>query len=124
MKQKLIVSLIGIVLLITLGLLSRRVAWIPAETGDALWAMMVFCFWRIILCRKPLLTVAVVSLATAYLVEFSQLITWPWLVSLRSTTLGHLVLGQGFLWVDLLAYTIGVGCIYWVFSRMQHERMC
>lgn len=124
MKQKLIVSLIGIVLLITLGLLSRRVAWIPAETGDALWAMMVFCFWRIILCRKPLLTVAVVSLATAYLVEFSQLITWPWLVALRGTTLGHLVLGQGFLWVDLLAYTIGVGCIYWVFSRMRHERMC
>lgn len=124
MKQKLIVSLIGIVILIPLGLLSRRVAWIPAETGDALWAMMVFCFWRIILCRKPLLTVAVVSLATAYLVEFSQLITWPWLVSLRSTTLGHLVLGQGFLWVDLLAYTIGVGCIYCVFSRMRHERAC
>lgn len=124
MKRKIITAIIGIVILIPLGLLSRRVAWIPEETGDALWAMMVFCFWRIILCRKPLLTVAVVSLATAYLVEFSQLITWPWLVSLRSTTLGHLVLGQGFLWVDLLAYTIGVGCIYWVYSRMRHERMC
>ena len=124
MKRKIIASIIGIAILIPLGLISRRIAWIPAETGDALWAMMVFCFWRIILCRKTLRLVAIVSLATAYLVEFSQLITWPWLVSLRGTTLGHLVLGQGFLWVDLLAYTIGVGCIYWVFSRMRHERMC
>lgn len=124
MKRKIITAIIGIAILIPLGLISRRIAWLPAETGDALWAMMVFCFWRIILCRKALRLVAIVSLATAYLVEFSQLITWPWLVSLRRTFLGHMVLGQGFLWVDLLAYAIGIGCIYWIFSKMQHERVC
>lgn len=75
MKRKIITAIIGIVILIPLEPISKRIAWIPAETGDALWAMMVFCFWRIILCRKPLRPVTVMSLATAYLVEFSQLIT-------------------------------------------------
>ena len=49
MRSKLFYSLLGIVVLIPLGLLSRRVNALPDETGDALWAMMVFCFWRILL---------------------------------------------------------------------------
>ena len=31
---------------------------------------------------------------------------------IRSTFLGHMLLGQGFLWSDLLAYTIGIAVIY------------
>ena len=119
MKRKILISLIGIVVLIPLGLYSRHITWLPKETGDALWAMMVFCFWRIILVKSKLRTVAIVSLAHSFIVEFSQLLRWQWLVSFRSTFVGHMMLGQGFLWTDLVAYVIGIIIIYWVFKALE-----
>ena len=121
MKRNIIISLIGIAVLIPLGLISRQIGSIPNETGDALWAMMVFCIWRIILHRKKLSTIALISLISAFLVEFSQLITWPFLVAFRKTFLGHMMLGQGFLWVDLLAYTIGIICIFGIFRVIEKK---
>lgn len=102
----------AVIALIVLGLLSRRINGIPDACGDALWAMMVFCCWRLVLVRRPLITVAVVALITSFLVEFSQILSFDWLVRLRSTFLGHMLLGQGFLLIDLLAYTIGIIVIY------------
>ena len=119
MKRKILISLIGIVVLIPLGLYSRHITWLPKETGDALWAMMVFCFWRIILVKSKLRTVAIVSLTHSFIVEFSQLLRWPWLVSFRDTFVGHMMLGQGFLWTDLVAYVIGIIIIYWVFKALE-----
>ncbi len=120
-KSKLFTPIIGIILLIPIGLISRRIGWIPTETGDALWAMMVFCLWRIVLHNKKLPTVAIVSLAHCYLVEFSQMITWRWIVSFRQTFIGHMMLGQGFLWINLLAYSIGIIVIYMIFSRIEEQ---
>lgn len=120
-KSKLFTPIIGIILLIPIGLISRRIGWIPTETGDALWAMMVFCLWRIVLHNKKLPTVAIVSLVHCYLVEFSQMITWRWLVSFRQTFIGHMMLGQGFLWIDLLAYSIGIIVIYMIFSKIEEQ---
>lgn len=97
-----------LVLVIALGLQSRRMAFLPNATGDALWVIAVYCVYRIIWCKEPLYKIAGASLLTAYTIEFSQLIRWDWLVSLRSTTIGHLLLGQGFQWTDMAAYTIGV----------------
>jgi len=120
-KSKLFTPIIGIILLIPIGLISRRIGWIPTETGDALWAMMVFCLWRIVLQNKKLPTVAITSLVHCYLVEFSQMITWRWLVSFRQTFIGHMMLGQGFLWIDLLAYSIGIIVIYMIFSKIEEQ---
>ena len=120
-KSKLFIPIIGIILLIPIGLISRRIGWIPTETGDALWAMMVFCLWRIVLHNKKLPLVAITSLAHCYLVEFSQMITWRWLVSFRQTFIGHMMLGQGFLWIDLLAYSIGIIVIYMIFSKIEEQ---
>ena len=120
-KRTLLIPIIGIILLIPIGLISRRICWIPAETGDALWAMMVFCLWRIVLQNKKLPLVAITSLVHCYLVEFSQMITWRWLVSFRQTFIGHMMLGQGFLWIDLLAYSIGIIVIYMIFSRIEKQ---
>lgn len=120
-KRKLFIPIIGIILLIPIGLISRRIGWIPTETGDALWAMMVFCLWRIVLHNKKLPLVAITSLVHCYLVEFSQMITWRWLVSFRQTFIGHMMLGQGFLWIDLLAYSIGIIVIYMIFSKIEEQ---
>ena len=120
-KSKLFTPIIGIILLIPIGLISRRIGWIPAETGDALWAMMVFCLWRIVLQNKKLSLVAITSLVHCYLVEFSQMITWRWLASFRQTFIGHMMLGQGFLWIDLLAYSIGIIVIYMIFCKIEEQ---
>ena len=102
----------GTVVLIALGLLSRRVKFVPAACGDALWAMMVYCCFRIVLIRKPMVISAAAALIASFAVEFSQMLKPDWLVKIRSTFLGHMLLGQGFLWSDLLAYTIGIAVIY------------
>ena len=81
--------------------------------------MMVFCIWRIILVRRNLNIVAIVSLIHSYLTEFSQLITWQWLTTFRTTFIGHMMLGQGFLWIDLVALTIGIVCIYLVYKAIE-----
>lgn len=104
--------LAGIAVLIALGLLSRRVKFVPAACGDALWAMMVYCCFRIVLIRKPLVISAAAALIASFAVEFSQMLKPDWLVKIRSTFLGHMLLGQGFLWSDLLAYTIGIAVVY------------
>ncbi len=104
----------GIVILIAFGLLSRKVSFIPDAFGDALWAMAVYCLWRIVLVRKRYFTAAAAALLTAFSIEFSQLLQMDRLVRLRSTFLGHMLLGQGFLWTDLIAYTVGIVCIFLV----------
>lgn len=50
-----------------------------------------------------------ISLLFCYGIELSQLYHAEWIDGIRATTLGGLVLGYGFLWSDIVAYTIGVG---------------
>jgi hypothetical protein len=40
--------------------------------------------------------------------EFSQLYHAPWIDSIRSTFIGHIILGSGFMWFDFAAYAIGI----------------
>ncbi|WP_426106044.1 DUF2809 domain-containing protein [Massilia sp. TSP1-1-2] len=106
---------LGLVLVVALGLASRAYpALFPASlgsyTGDALWALMVFlgiAFFKPALSRTRL---AGAALAFAWLVEASQLYQAPWINALRATTPGHLVLGTGFQWLDLVAYAAGIAC--------------
>ena len=49
-----------------------------------------------------------IAIVLALAVEVSQLYHAPWIETLRSTTLGGLVLGFGFLWSDLACYATGV----------------
>lgn len=74
--------------------------------------MALFCFLRLIFVNSKLKDIAIITLVLSFLVEFSQLIRWEWLVAIRSTFIGHMILGQGFVWWDLLAYSIGVIVIY------------
>jgi hypothetical protein len=99
---------------ILLGLASRRwPAFFPAMLGkypgDALWAMMVFFALRAMMPSTRIRTHALLALGIAYAVEFGQLYQAGWINAIRATTLGHLVLGQWFGWMDLCAYAIGIG---------------
>jgi Protein of unknown function (DUF2809) len=82
--------------------------WLSNNGGDALWALMVFVGFGFLLPRASTLVVAVLALAFARGVEFSQLYNAPWIDAIRATIPGKLVLGNTFYWPDLIAYAVGV----------------
>ena len=60
-----------------------------------------------------------------FLLEFSQLYQVKWINNIRKTGPGKLVLGQGFLWSDLLAYSLGIlvlSCL--LASHKNKSRLC
>jgi hypothetical protein len=69
---------------------------------------MLFLLVSAMLARSAIATRAAIALGLAFSVEFSQLYHAPWIDSIRQTTLGGLVLGSGFLWTDLVCYTVGI----------------
>lgn len=112
-RNRLLYALFTIVIII-LGLSSRKLAFalphlLNAYLGDALWALMIFTGFGFLFPKIDTKKVALISLLFCYGIEVSQLYHAEWIDSIRTTTLGGLVLGYGFLWSDLVAYTIGVG---------------
>jgi hypothetical protein len=97
------------IIIIILGLLSRHFAFIPLFIGDILWATLVYFIARFLFINKPLRVTVIISLLFCFAIEFSQLYKAPWINNLRHTLFGRLVLGEGFLWSDLLCYVIGLG---------------
>lgn len=104
--------LILVVVTIGIGLFSRRLEVIPFWIGDSLWAVMVYLIVRSILINKKQLIALQVSILFSYLIELSQVLEWNWLVMVRKHVIGRLILGQGFLWSDIMAYTLGIIIIY------------
>ena len=95
------------------GLASRRYQAVLPEfigeyAGDTLWALMLFLLVSTLLAGRTVMSRAMISLVLAFLVEISQMYHAPWIDSIRHTTLGGLVLGFGFLWTDLVCYTVGI----------------
>ena len=113
-KRNRLLYMIMAFVVICLGLLSRRMTdhlpdLINLVLGDALWALMIYLLLGMVFRNWPVKKVAVVGLAFCFMIEISQLYHEPWIDNIRSTTLGGLVLGFGFLWSDLVAYSIGIG---------------
>lgn len=94
--------------IIFLGILSRKISFIPLWIGDFLYAVMIYFLVRIFLPFKKAYLIAFTSLLICYGIEFLQLYQAEWIVELRKTLFGRYVLGQGFLWSDILAYTFGI----------------
>ncbi|MFT4550494.1 MAG: hypothetical protein ACI8XO_000680 [Verrucomicrobiales bacterium] len=99
---------------VVIGLASRsRVIPMPAffvkYAGDTLWAVLVFLLLAFLRPRFDVLRLAGGALVIAFGVELLQLYQAPWLNSIRDTLPGRLVLGQGFLFSDLILYMVGIG---------------
>ncbi|MEB8573782.1 DUF2809 domain-containing protein [Bacillus cereus] len=113
-KRNRVVYALFTIVIIILGLSSRKFAFalphlLNDYLGDALWALMVFTGFEFLFPKTETKKLAFISLMFCYGIEVSQLYHANWIDSIRATTLGGLVLGYGFLWSDLVAYTIGVG---------------
>lgn len=99
---------------ILLGLLSRKMPFVPLFVGDALYAVMMFFIVRFVFISKKMHWVAFISLGICFFIEFSQIYQTPWLNDLRQILPGRLILGQGFLLSDLLAYFVGTLLVWLV----------
>jgi hypothetical protein len=98
---------------IALGLASRS-QWLGLTRflgdypGDTLWALCVFLLIACACPRGSTRHVALAAASFATAVELSQLYQAPWINEIRRTSLGGLILGQGFLWSDLVCYACGI----------------
>ena len=81
---------------------------IAEYSGDTLWAAMVYCGIRFLFPSLSILKTIVISLLFSYCIEISQLYQADWANTVRNTTLGALIFGHGFLWSDMICYTVGV----------------
>lgn len=101
-------------LIIALLGLSTRVfqeylpAFLKLYIGDTLWAIMIFLGFASVYKTASTIQIVVISILFCYGIECSQLYQEEWIVRLRETALGGLILGYGFLWSDMIAYTVGI----------------
>jgi len=75
--------------------------------GDVIWAGAFLFLLRVIFIRTALWKLAVWCYALGVLDEVSQLIHTPLFDSIRSTTIGRLMFGLGFMWSDIICYAVG-----------------
>ena len=112
MKRSRLLYLILTIIVMILGLLSRKISGLPKiielYSGDILWALMVFLIIAFIFNKKSTIFIISWAIIFSYSIEISQLYHAPWIDAIRNTTLGGLILGFGFLWSDLICYTIGI----------------
>ena len=123
------VYLLSCVPVIPAGLASRHLGsslprMVSVYGGDTLWALFFYLVIRALRPQSSLAASAVACLVFSALIETSQLFHPPWLSPIRRTLFGQLVLGEDFLWSDLVCYTVGValgvtwdGFLQWRWQR-------
>lgn len=109
--SKRLTNLFIIIVIISLGLLSRLINAVPLYVGDMLWAVMIYFIIKIIWYNLHPYRAGAIGLIICYSVEFSQLYQAEWINQIRATLPGRLILGRGFLWSDILAYTVGIAIV-------------
>ena len=116
MEPKRIFYAVAVLISIVLGLASRYFNTLPNfivnHAGDTLWAIMVYFLFRFIFVHKSKYTVFSLSFIFCFFIEYSQLYQADWINTIRSTLLGALILGKGFLIVDLIRYFVGIIIAY------------
>ena len=112
-----------IILVMILGIVSRKISNIPLFIGDVLYAVLIYFGFRFLIVKSEKSTSLLFFLLFCFGIEFLQLVQIDWLIAIRKTTLGHYILGQGFLWLDLLCYVIGTLLAFlidWKFVKTQN----
>ena len=114
MKSNRLNYIILILLVLILGILSRKILGIPLFIGDVLYAVLIYFGFRFLIMDSKKSTSLLLSLLFCFGIEILQLVQIDWLIAIRKTTLGHYILGEGFLWIDLLCYVVGTLMAYYL----------
>jgi glycopeptide antibiotics resistance protein len=130
MKRNRFLYFLFLLITIFTGLASRHFSyilphWVHSYLGDMLWALMIFLMFGFLFHRKDTRWIAVIALTFSFSIEISQLYHALWIDALRANRLGGLILGFGFLWSDLICYTLGVGfgCLMEIVFSKKHNRL-
>lgn len=96
----------------TVGLgLTSRADFIPKLIypflGDILYSLMIFFIIGFIFKNFSSFKIALICIGICYIIELSQFYEANWIVEIRNTKLGGLLLGYGYLWSDLVSYLVG-----------------
>jgi hypothetical protein len=99
----------AVVLFVTEILIALYVndAIIRPYVGDYLVVMLIYCAVRTFIKVSPL-KLAIGVLLFAYLIEVLQYFHIADILGLQNNTIARTVIGYGFSWIDMLAYTLGV----------------
>lgn len=111
------VYLVLLPVVIAVGLIARRfratadpttvVGFLATYTGDTLWAVMFLLIARLIWPARPTWQIATSILVFTLTIEFSQLSGTPMIESLRSIPVIRFLLGNTFLWTDVICLLVG-----------------
>lgn len=117
MKNRIKYFIITIIIML-MGLLSRKFMFIFPRNiapfvGDMLWAMMIYFGFRFLFPKLNITKSLVLAFLFSFSIEISQLYQAQWINNIRNTIIGGLILGHGFLFEDLISYSIGIilGCV-------------
>lgn len=78
--------------------------------GDYLVVIMIYCFVKAFIKASPV-KVAIGVLLFAYFIEFLQYFNFLEAIGLENNKLARVVLGHGFEWLDMVAYTLGIATV-------------
>jgi hypothetical protein len=81
--------------------------------GDFLVVILLYFFVQIFI-EEDRLYIAIGVLLFAYGVEILQYFNIVEVLGLKGNRLAEIVIGTGFSWWDMLAYTLGAATIYWI----------
>ena len=84
--------------------------------GDFLVVILIYCVGRAFL-DWSVTAVAVATLLFSFAVEIGQYFSLVDRLGLRGNRLAEIVIGTGFSWGDLLAYTLGIATVVWAEYR-------
>ncbi|MDQ0877175.1 hypothetical protein QFZ77_005834 [Paenibacillus sp. V4I3] len=109
----------AIITTVVLGLSSRTFSgviplFIAKHAGDVLWASMVYFGFRFIFILRSLTWSVRISVIFSFAIEISQLYKAEWIIDIRNTVIGSLILGRGYVTVDLFRYVIGITIAFWI----------
>lgn len=95
--------------------------WITIWLGDFLWTCLVYLILALLFHKRNPLFIARSAWIFSICIECSQLYHAAWLDAIRATQLGGLLLGFGFLWSDIMAYTAAVIVCYFFETYSKHN---
>ena len=107
MGKKRLTYFVILLLILILGISSRKINGIPLFIGDVLYAVLIYFGLRFLFIHLKIRKTFLLSLLFCFSIEILQLVQIDWLITIRRTTLGYYILGEGFLWLDLFCYIIG-----------------
>ncbi|MCY9697840.1 ribosomal maturation YjgA family protein [Paenibacillus alginolyticus] len=110
---------LAIITSVVVGLSSRTFSgliphFIAKHAGDVLWASMVYFGFRFFFVKRSLTWAVGISAIFSFAIEISQLYKAEWIIEIRNTVLGALILGKGYVTVDLIRYVIGIAIAFWI----------